>query len=399
MNELTDFLDITSKAITNLIPFSESMASVNFLSFIIDPVCERFILLDKSAIERLLNGSDEKNIALRCCNNSSYFNSSILNSYDDITCLKKCNYWCVPLVVQLGDAGTGLFLIIISLIIIIICLFGIVKVLSLIIVGPIEHGVNRALNANLPGILSWFTETLLFIISLLITIIIQSSNIVSATVVPLHAGNLVTLKRVYVIILGSNIGTTITGILTAFTQPASAIINSLQLAFVYTIFNTIGAILWLPIPQLRLPIDLSILLGKIVIKYRWFVKFYMTTVYFIIPIFIFLLSLIPYWIGIAVVGIPIIIFLLFLLFIKLFQKKAPKLLPFYLRKNYNWLPKWFRSLEPLDNIFKRTSKFCRCKKVHEFYINGDNQVVLRRIVMKKENGEINDSHKLQVTRF
>ena len=395
IDELTNFLDLTSKAITNLIPFSspESMANVNFLSFIIDPVCERFIQLDKNAVERLLNGSDDKNIALRCCNDSNSF------SYDDVSCLKNCNYWCVPLVISIGDAGTGLFWIILSLVVIIICMFGIVKVLSLIIVGPIESWVNKALNANLPGKLSWFTECLLFIISLLITIIVQSSNIVSATLVPLHAINLVTLKRVYVIVLGSNIGTTVTGILTAFTQPASAIKNSLQLAFVYTIFNTLGALLWLPIPKLRLPLKFSAILGENVLKYSWFVKFYMTIVYFIIPIFVFLLSLIPYWIGIAVVGIPLIIFILLLLVIKILQKTSPKFLPLRLRTNFKWLPKWLNSLKPLDNMFQRMTKCFRCKIVHEFHVNGDNQVVLRGIVKKNENGVIKETPIIQRTRF
>ena len=382
----SNFLDLTSKAIADLIPFTnpQSMASINFLSFIIDPVCNLFIKLDNNAVERLLNGSDETNIALRCCGgNSSYFNSTI----DDATCLKKCSYWCVPMLVSIGDAGTGLFWIIFSIIIIIVCLFGIVKTLSVIIVGPIEYGVKRALNASLTGKFSWIVEILLFLVSFLITIIVQSSNIVIATLVPLCAIDLVTLERSYILILGSNIGTTVTGILTAFTQPASTIKNSLQLAFVYTIFNTIGAILWLPIPKLRFPINLSKLLGKTVFKYHWFVKFYMATVYFIIPLLVFLLSLIPYWIGLAVVGLPLIIFLLFLCIVKIIQKKAPKCLPVFLR-DFNWLPQWLRSLKPLDTQIKRVSKCCRCKKKTKFNINGHGSVILQKIVMKDDNGHI-----------
>jgi solute carrier family 34 (sodium-dependent phosphate cotransporter) len=159
--------------------------------------------------------------------------------------------------------------------------------------------------------------------------------------------------------LGSNIGTTVTGILTAFTQPAAALKKSMQLAFVYTLFNMLGVIFWLPIPFLRFPKSLAKGLGGIVFKYRWFLYCYVTTVYFIGPLFIFALALAPNYIALAIFGIPFILFMLIVLILVILQKKFPNVLPSKFR-NFNFLPIWLRSLEPLDKKMKKIK--CCCSK-------------------------------------
>jgi sodium-dependent phosphate cotransporter len=240
-------------------------------------------------------------------------------------------------------------------------LFGIVKVLSLLIVGPIAKAVRIAVNASFPKPFGFATEILLFIIAFLLTIIVQSSNIITATLVPLCGVGIVSLQRVFVMTLGSNIGTTVTGILTAFTQPVSSLKKSMQLAFVYTLFNSLGVLFWLPIPFLRFPKRLAKELGEIVFKYRWFLYCYVITVYFIGPLFIFGLALIPMWIGLALFGIPLIILLILIIILYFLQIKFPKILPFKLR-NFQFLPIWLRSLEPLDNKIKKLKCCCSLKK-------------------------------------
>ena len=158
------------------------------------------------------------------------------------------------------------------------------------------------------------------------------------------------------------------GVLTAFTGPAGSIKSSLQLAFVYTIFNSIGVLIWLPIPILRWPIKLAQMLGKIVLKYPWFVKFYVITLYFVIPLIIFGLALVPYWIGIAVVGIPLVLLFIFFFTVRILQNNAPKLLKPFLR-DFKWLPEWLRSLKPLDRRIKKISKCCRLKNKRQLELN------------------------------
>ena len=155
-------------------------------------------------------------------------------------------------------------------------------------------------------------------------IVVQSSNIITATLVPLCGVGIVTLQRVFVMTLGSNIGTTVTGILTAFTQPEDSLKKSMQLAFVYTLFNSLGVLFWLPVPYLRFPKTLARSLGNIVFQYRWFLYCYVATVYFIAPAIIFGLALVPNWIGLAVVGLPIVAVALFVLCIRLVRSKWPQ---------------------------------------------------------------------------
>jgi solute carrier family 34 (sodium-dependent phosphate cotransporter) len=363
---LTHFLYIISTKLANLMPFDniDAISKANFMAFILNPLCDLFIVLDMDAVNALANGSDITQVALRCClksNNEtlSFLNNTFINNETQI-CLKKCTYWCMPMLETIGDGGTGLFWIILSIIVLICCLFGIVKVLSLLIVGPIAKAVRIAVNASFPKPFGFATEIILFIIAFLLTIIVQSSNIITATLVPLCGVGIVSLQRVFVMTLGSNIGTTVTGILTAFTQPVSSLKKSMQLAFVYTLFNSLGVLFWLPIPFLRFPKRLAKGLGEIVFKYRWFLYCYVITIYFIGPLFIFGLALIPMWIGLALFGIPLIILLILIIILYFLQIKFPKILPFKLR-NFQFLPIWLRSLEPLDNKIKKL-KCCSIKK-------------------------------------
>ena len=148
----------------------------------------------------------------------------------------------------------------------------------------------------------WVSQVIMFFVSLLLTIIVQSSNIITATLVPLCGQGIISVQQVYVMTLGSNIGTTVTGILTALAQPPLSLKKALQLGFVYTLFNVLGVLLWLPIPQLRLPKLYARRLGETVFKYKTFLYFYVGAMYFVVPIILFGISLIPYWIGLAVVG-------------------------------------------------------------------------------------------------
>ena len=73
------------------------------------------------------------------------------------------------------------------------------------------------------------------------TIVVQSSSIFTSTLTPLVGMGIITLDRVYPFTLGSNIGTTITGIMAALTATgAKELKNSLQIALCHTFFNIFG---------------------------------------------------------------------------------------------------------------------------------------------------------------
>lgn len=204
-----------------------------------------FIQLDSDAVNRLAAGDTTiTKTALRCCSfapddilqasieawsnySSVRTRPDVLNltgvivndiSFDSCVlvngtvecptpiCLSECTYWCMPMLRAFGDAGTGLFWVILSIVVLIASLFSIVKVVSMIIVGPIAKGLTRALNASFPGKFRWFTQVVLFVIAILLTLIVQSSDIMTATLVPLCGVGMISLQRVYVMTFGANIG-------------------------------------------------------------------------------------------------------------------------------------------------------------------------------------------------
>ena len=359
----TGFLFRMSELITDAMPFenAEQIAKANFMASILNPVTDLFILMNATAVDLLSAGNrDVKDVALRCCHaiyvssstNSTNLTMNTANETNSTThmsmiCLSECTHWCMPMLRALGDGGTGLFWIVLSIVVLICSLFGIVKVLSLLIVGPIAKRVRRWLNASYREPFKWVNQLILFLIAFLLTIVVQSSNIITATLVPLCGIGIISLQKVYVMTLGSNIGTTVTGILTAFTQPPSSLKKAMQLAFVYTMFNSIGVIFWLPLPFLRFPKRIARTLGNLVFEYRWFLYLYVSCVYFVLPLIVFGLALVPHWIGLGLVGIPIILAVLFFATLTLMQRKCGTILPTRLR-DFKWLPVWMRSLRPLD---------------------------------------------------
>jgi solute carrier family 34 (sodium-dependent phosphate cotransporter) len=383
--------------IVEAIPFENSniISQINIINQMLSPVVNLFIVLDMDAVKLVREGYPLTRIALRCCQkearkllrnstesnwtewlgekanenfsfsisleqNDNQINASGGYYVNEEVCVRECNYWCKPMLKAFGDGGTGLFWIILSIVVLIACLFSIVKVLSMLISGPIAKGVRHAINANLPGFRP-LTKVALFFAALAATLVMQDSDIVTATLVPLCGIGIVTLERIYVMTLAANIGTTVTGILVAFTQPPFAIRHAMQLALIYTLYATFGVLLWLPLSFMRMiPLSLAKTLSNIVFNYRWFLYVYIILIYLLGPLVMFGLALVPYWIGLAVFGIPLLIFLIGLILIRTLQTKAPSLLPERL-KDFKWLPVWMRSLEPYDKKMKNM-KICKCKR-------------------------------------
>ena len=162
----------------------------------------------------------------------------------------------------------------------------------------------------------------------------------------------------YPLTLGSNIGTTGTGVLAAFAQDANTLENALQIALCHLFFNISGILLFFPLPFFRPPIPASKFLGNQTAKYRWFAMVYLILAFFVMPAAGFGLSAVS-WIALAAVFIPIGLVFLMVFIVKLFQKKCPSCLPEKFR-DWKWLPVWLRSLEPMDRGIKALTGNCYC---------------------------------------
>ena len=80
--------------------------------------------------------------------------------------------------------------------------------------------------------------------------LVQSSSIFTSAPTPLIGVGVVTIERAFPSTLGSNIGTTATGILAALASSTN-LNKALQIAFCHLFFNISGIMPWYPIPYLR----------------------------------------------------------------------------------------------------------------------------------------------------
>ena len=263
----------------------------------------------------------------------------------------------------LNEPAVGAILLAIALVVLIFALIAMVKVLHSLMKGPLFSTIKKVINSEFPGYAAFLTGYVAILVGAGMTIIVQSSSVFTSALTPLVGMGVVTLERVYPLTLGSNIGTTVTGILAALVQSENKFKQALQLALCHLFFNIFGITIWYPIPHLRrIPIALAKGLGNKTSKYRWFAVAYLILVFFLFPLCVFGLS-IAGWKVMAGVGIPILIILIIIVIINILQDKKPKILPSKLQ-NWDYLPKPLHSLGFYDKGFawvkKKSSHTCSC---------------------------------------
>lgn len=85
----------------------------------------------------------------------------------------------------------------------------------------------------------------------LVTFVFQSSSAFTSALLPFAALGMLDLDRVYPLTLGSNVGTTATGLVAALAGSPVTRQNALQIALCHSFFNVIGILLFYPVPFLR----------------------------------------------------------------------------------------------------------------------------------------------------
>lgn len=144
----------------------------------------------------------------------------------------------------------------------------------------------------------------------------------------------------------------------------------LQIALVHFLFNISGIILWYPIPFTRFPIRLAKNLGNITASYRWFAAVYIICCFFVLPLFIFSLSLAG-WQVLVGVGVPLVVMFIIIIVINVLQNRKPGCLPAVLR-SWDFLPLWAHSLDPWDKwVGVITSKCCCCCKCCQVTVDNE----------------------------
>ena len=252
--------------------------------------------------------------------------------------------WC-----QLSDESVGGILLACSLFVLLTSIIIMVKILNIILKGPMARAIRIGVNADLPGKAKFLTGYLAMIIGAGLTMLVQSSSVFTSTLTPLVGMGLISVARMYPLTLGANVGTCLTGVLAALASDPTAIQDTMQVALSHLFFNLSGIVLFYPVPYMRkLPLNAAKFMGNTTAKYRWFALAYVIMVYFLIPAALFALSLAGWQVLIGVL-VPIAALVIVIAIIKLMQHYCPQRMHPKMR-SWKWLPKPLRSLEPLNGV-------------------------------------------------
>nr|KAG5705673.1 hypothetical protein BaRGS_026612 [Batillaria attramentaria] len=294
------------------------------------PLTSRIVQIDKKVITAIAEGKE---------------------GYDDARLLK---IYCDTLLVKLGmgDMGSGLLLFSASVLILSVCLYFMVKLLHSILGGHVARMAKKTINANFPGPFSCLTDYVAILVGAGMTILVQSSSVFTSALTPLVGVGCLKLERMYPLTLGSNIGTTATGILAALASSSSTMQLALQLALCHLFFNISGILLFFPIPFMRrIPLRAARFLGRTTARYRWFAIFYLMLVFLVFPGCFLALSFAGktvFLIAVALIGAVVLaIVIINVLQCSRFRSKLPTWL-----QTWEWLPLCLRSLQPLDRVFR-----------------------------------------------
>ena len=123
---------------------------------------------------------------------------------------------------------------------------------------------------------------------MVLTFMVQSSSVTTSIVIPLVGAGILTVRQVFPYMLGSNVGTTATGLLAAavaVTSGEPAAEAGLVVALCHMLFNVFGIVLIYPVPFVReLPIRMAEFVGELAYKNRAYAIAYLVGLFYVLPI-------------------------------------------------------------------------------------------------------------------
>ncbi|MBN2296132.1 MAG: Na/Pi symporter [Pirellulales bacterium] len=164
-------------------------------------------------------------------------------------------------------------LIVTALAMILVALVVITRNMRLLMADRIEEWINRVLKKS--GLLGLAIGTGT-------TALVQSSSITTSLLVPMFGAGVLTIEAGFPIMLGANIGTTVTAILASTVAIGPA---GLTIALVHLLFNLSGTLIFFPFrPIRRIPIRLSEKLAELTVKNRIWVLIYILGTFIVAPL-------------------------------------------------------------------------------------------------------------------
>lgn len=176
---------------------------------------------------------------------------------------------------DLGFTGTGLgvAVLVLGIALTFFCLIFITRNMRQLIAGPLEHAMNRSLGrSGLIGIT----------VGIAVTFAVQSSSITTSLLVPMCAAGILSLENAFPIMLGANIGTTLTALLASLATDSSA---GLAIALVHALFNLCGVALFYPFQRVRaIPLMMARYLARKTADNTLYLVAYVGGVFVLLPL-------------------------------------------------------------------------------------------------------------------
>lgn len=163
--------------------------------------------------------------------------------------------------------AASLTMLVISCFLLFSSLYYMVKIMKSLIVGKADNIIaGKGIIAILAG--------------LVFTAIIQSSSVTTSLLIPLIAAGILSLENAFPVILGANVGTTVTALLASLTGNIAGI----TIAFVHLLFNVVGILIFYPFQFIRsIPLRLARGLAAKCAQSRKYAVIFILSVFYLIP--------------------------------------------------------------------------------------------------------------------
>jgi sodium-dependent phosphate cotransporter len=165
----------------------------------------------------------------------------------------------------------GTVLVILGVIVLILSLYALTKLMRSLVLDKLKRFFERSIGRS--AVLALF-------IGMTVTAVIQSSSVTTSLMVPMAAAGVMTIRQVFPVTVGANVGTTVTALLASLTGNPTG----LTIALVHLLFNISGIILFfVPPPMREIPLFLSRKLSEAAGRRRYVAVLFILTVFFAIP--------------------------------------------------------------------------------------------------------------------
>ena len=236
------------------------------------PLVKRVINANKDVIKLVAKGEatcadiyadDEITGLIKC--------SNVYNPFSG-TESKVCPLFYKEGASQSDDMASGSVVLLLSIIGLCICLVGLVKVLSAMVLSSSQAAIKKATNVH---------PLIAMLVGCAVTILVQSSSITTSVLTPLVGLDIIKIEQMFPLTLGANIGTTFTALMASMVSSKP---ESVQIALCHLLFNVFGILIWYPIPWMRQwPMRGARQLGKMTRAFRLFPIVYIVFAFVVVP--------------------------------------------------------------------------------------------------------------------